>query len=126
MEKEAKAWVIGPVVGAAALGIAGMLYDLNTTDDEVMPILIQLDERSTLLEKVAAQQAGISAQNSDSLHSLAVSRAQSSMTVGIKDIARLDLKYMNVPRGQWAEADKKLYAAAEERIATATVKLNRR
>jgi len=126
MQKESKAWVIGPLVGAMVLGTAGLLYDWNTTDDEVVPALIQLDQRATLLEKVAAQQAAISAQNSDSLESLATSRAMSSMTVGIKDMARLDLKYVNVPRGQWAAADKKLYAVSEQRIETARVKLHGR
>jgi hypothetical protein len=117
MEKEAKAWVIGPIVTMAALGVAGLLYDLNTTDDEVIP-------RVDILEKVAAQNSISLKQNSDSLNSLATSRAMSSMTVGIKQLSALEAKYGSTPRDQWLLADQTLYNVSEDRIKTAQSELS--
>jgi len=124
MQKEAKAWLIGPLATVVFLGLMGLLYDLNTVDAEIMPVVAKHEQRLELMEKISAQISATAAQNSASLKSLATSRATSSLTAGVKDKSKLEVKYGNTPQRLWSTTDTELWNIANTRIAAAETELH--
>jgi hypothetical protein len=90
------------VATAAMLGGAAFLYDWNTHDDEVVPLLDQLQHQT-------AEQVEVNRALQSAVQTFSLNQARQTVRVTSRDIAALEAK----PRNRWTEAEREQYEQAK-------------